>query len=155
MRPKDIQKNSQMERQNSQESLETSVSSRTESVKSDTSSPFRKLFRALTGSWGEAEEEKKENSGLWVDLTKESEPDLLEEDAYMIIEDALPADEAEWEDVPSTSKEGPQSTSTPSKPSTNSSSKNGQDKPTLLSLSKSSKKCPTTDPMSNLWFGKL
>ncbi|XP_041462454.1 zinc finger-containing ubiquitin peptidase 1-like [Lytechinus variegatus] len=151
VRPKETRQSHRLEsaeRRNSHQSLDTLASSRSgnESVASETSSPFRKLFRTLTGRTAEAEtEDKKEQSGIWVDLTNDSEPDLLDDDELMFIEDAQPAEEIQWEDIPSTSSvDNPHSTSTPtkakSKPTEGVKVKTpNPDKPTLLSLSKASK----------------
>eukprot|EP00057_Strongylocentrotus_purpuratus_P001957 XP_003723558.1 PREDICTED: zinc finger with UFM1-specific peptidase domain protein [Strongylocentrotus purpuratus] len=151
VRPKDTRQSQILqsaERRNSHQSLDTQASSRSgnESVASETSSPFRKLFRTLTGRTAETDvEDKKEQSGIWVDLTNDSEPDLLDDDSFEIIEDALPAEEIQWDDIPSTSSDAnPYSTSTPTKTKSKSAEdakpkSPNSDKPTLLSLSQSSK----------------
>lgn len=151
VRPKDTRQSQILqsaERRTSHQSLDTQASSRSgnESVASETSSPFRKLFRTLTGRTAETNvEDRKEQSGIWVDLSNDSEPDLLDDDSFEFIEDALPAEEIQWEDIPSTSSDvNPYSTSTPTKAKSKSAEDakaktQNPDKPTLLSLSQSSK----------------
>ncbi|XP_072178262.1 uncharacterized protein [Diadema setosum] len=144
VRPKDTQR-PPPERRSSQQSVDTNNSLRSESgsVRSETSSPFKKLLRTLTGSAPEEEEKetKREESGIWVErLTNDSEPDIIGDDADVMIEDALAADEVEFDDIPSTSGINPSATSTPSKSHPlPQKTKGSPKKPTLLSLSMSAK----------------